>query len=55
MFAATNCDFARPRQSSAAGNEEMVNNHRFFMAAITDTGKVEILCREHITSKESFL
>ncbi|MGB9199940.1 hypothetical protein [Methanobacterium sp.] len=36
-----------------AGNEEMVNNIAY--EAITDTGKVEILCREHITSKESFV
>jgi len=36
-----------------AGNEEMVNNIAY--AAITDKERVKILCREHITSKESFV
>ena len=36
-----------------AGNEEMVNNIAY--AAITDKGRVKILCREHINSKESFV
>lgn len=36
-----------------AGNEEMVNNVAY--AAIMDKDRVEVLCREHITTKESFV
>ena len=36
-----------------AGNEEMVNNIAY--EAILDKERVQILCREHITSRESFV
>jgi len=36
-----------------AGNEEMVNSVAY--AAIKDKDRVKILCREHITTKESFV
>ena len=36
-----------------AGNEEMVNNVAY--AAIIDKERVKILCREHISTKESFV
>lgn len=36
-----------------AGNEEMVNNIAY--AAITEKDRVKILCREHITRKDSFV
>jgi hypothetical protein len=36
-----------------AGNEEMVNNVAY--AAIMDKDRVEVLCREHVTTKESFV
>ncbi len=36
-----------------AGNEEMVNNVAY--SAIMDKKRVKVLCREHITTKESFV
>ncbi len=36
-----------------AGNEEMINNIAY--EAILDKERVKILCREHITSRESFV
>jgi hypothetical protein len=36
-----------------AGNEEMVNNVVY--AAIMDQKRVKVLCREHVTTKESFV
>ncbi|HEX7468452.1 MAG TPA: hypothetical protein VF324_07725 [Methanobacterium sp.] len=36
-----------------AGNEHMINNLAY--AAILDKERVKILCREHITTKESFV
>jgi hypothetical protein len=36
-----------------AGNEEMVNNVAY--SAIMDKERVDVLCREHVTTKESFV
>jgi len=36
-----------------AGNEDMVNNVAY--AAIMETDRVKVLCREHITTRESFV